>query len=138
MSQFKLDQRLQDDTVIISENDDLQCLLMNDQRYLWLILVPKQAGLEELHDLSPEHYHTLMGISRQLGKELVAEFDGDKLNVAAIGNVVRQLHLHHVVRRINDSAWPAPVWGTGTPEPYTVPQLNNLLATLRQTLTLAQ
>jgi len=95
MPQFKLDPRLQDDTVIVSDNDDVLCLLMNDQRYLWLILVPKQAGLEELHDLPLEHYNTLMGQSRQLGQELMAQFDGHKLNVAAIGNVVRQLHLHH-------------------------------------------
>jgi len=132
MPQFKLDPRLQDDTVIVSDNDDVLCLLMNDQRYLWLILVPKQAGLEELHDLP------LMGLSRQLGQELMAQFDGHKLNVAAIGNVVRQLHLHHVVRRVDDSAWPSPVWGIGTPEPYTAKQLDSLLTTLRQTLTLAQ
>jgi len=138
MPQFKLDQRLQNDTVIVSDKDDLLCLLMNDQRYLWLILVPKQAGLEELHDLPLEHYNTLMGLSRQLGQELMAQFDGHKLNVAAIGNVVRQLHLHHVVRRVDDSAWPSPVWGMGTPEPYTAKQLESLLTTLRQTLTLAQ
>ncbi|MBX2824516.1 MAG: HIT domain-containing protein [Gammaproteobacteria bacterium] len=138
LSGFQLDARLQQDTITICEDDKLLCLLMNDQRYPWVILVPRQPDLAELHELPPAQYHELMEISWQLGQDLMALFQGDKLNVAAIGNIVRQLHIHHVVRTVEDASWPAPVWGVGKAIPYTPDQLDARLQELRRSLRLAQ
>lgn len=94
-------------------------LLMNESRYPWFILVPQRAGLREIHELPRADRHQLMDESADLAAYLAREFRGDKLNLAAIGNLVPQLHLHHVVRRRDDPAWPAPVWGRFEPLPYT-------------------
>ncbi len=133
---FILDNRLQNDTTIIGETDTLLYLLMHDSRYPWVILVPKVPEVAELHELNQTHYNALMAASRQLGVDLMSLFNGHKLNVAAIGNIVRQLHLHHVVRQVDDFAWPNPVWGNGTPTPYAEADKVKLLEQLRQVLTL--
>ena len=118
MTEFTLDPRLQADTFALAEAPLCRLLLMNDARYPWFILVPRRAGVRELYELSDADQHLLLRESMALSRALAQAFAPDKLNVAALGNVVAQLHVHHVVRRVGDPAWPAPVWGRHPPQPY--------------------
>lgn len=108
---FQLDPRLQADTHKIATWPLCEVLMMNDRQYPWLILVPRVADATELYQLSTEQRSQLDDESIFLGRTLMRLFSGDKLNVAALGNVVSQLHIHHIVRFRSDPAWPAPVWG---------------------------
>ena len=108
---FQFHPRLLEDCHVIGRFPLCHVLLMNDANYPWFILVPDRPDLTELYQLSPEDQAALMGESTALSKALVAAFQADKLNVAALGNLVPQLHIHHVVRHRTDPAWPAPVWG---------------------------
>lgn len=93
-------------------------LLMNDAQYPWCILVPRREGVREIHELSDIDQQALLHESSTLGRALMQAFGGEKLNVAALGNVVPQLHVHHIVRFQADAAWPAPVWGRHPARPY--------------------
>jgi len=93
-------------------------LLMNDARYPWFILVPRRDDIQEIYQLDAEEQLQLQRESSLLGKHLMERFGGDKLNIAALGNLVSQLHVHHIVRYLDDAAWPGPVWGVGLPQPY--------------------
>ena len=103
--------QLAKDTIIIGRFDLCILLLMNDANYPWFILVPDRKHIKEIFQLEKSDQQTLLAESCLLSEVLAKEFSADKLNVAALGNVVPQLHLHHIVRYINDPAWPAPVWG---------------------------
>ncbi len=103
---------------------------MNDTHYPWLILVPEVAGIEEIYQLDSNQRLVLLEESSYLSERLAALYRADKLNVAAIGNVVRQLHIHHIVRYRNDKAWPAPVWGHSPAIPYSSDQLDETAAFL--------
>lgn len=116
---FELDPRLDADTTLLAQFDLSLLLLMNDARYPWCILVPKRPGIREIYELSLTDQGRLLRESSMLGRAMVQAFGADKLNVAALGNLVPQLHLHHVVRFVNDDAWPAPVWGRHPARPYT-------------------
>ncbi|HWY23460.1 MAG TPA: HIT family protein [Nevskia sp.] len=98
-------------------------LLMNDAQYPWCILVPQREGLREIYELDEPDQALLLRESVALGRALMSAFRGDKLNVAALGNMVPQLHLHHIVRHAGDPAWPAPVWGKQPPRVYTPAEL---------------
>ena len=111
-----------------------QLLLMNDAQYPWCILVPERTGLREIYELSEADQALLLRESVALGRALMQAFKGDKLNVAALGNMVPQLHLHHIVRHAGDPAWPAPVWGRHPPRPYTAAELEQRRAALRPLL----
>lgn len=111
MSEFKLDERLENDTFHLASWPLCDVLLMNDAQYPWVILVPRVEGATELFHLSDEQRQLLDQESIFLGKTLMELFSGDKLNVAALGNVVKQLHIHHVVRFEADPSWPGPMWG---------------------------
>ena len=91
---------------------------MNDSRYPWFILVPRRPGITEICRLAETDQIQLMRESSHLSRHLLAWFKGDKLNVAALGNLVPQLHVHHIVRFTTDQTWPGPVWGIGDPQPY--------------------
>ena len=108
---FKLDSRLHNDTFFVCDLSLCRVLLMNDSQFPWLILVPMKNDIAEIIDLSEEEQVTLLRESAQASKALQALFSPLKLNVAALGNVVRQLHVHHVARFDTDCAWPKPVWG---------------------------
>ncbi|HXH65222.1 MAG TPA: HIT domain-containing protein [Mariprofundaceae bacterium] len=95
-----------------------ELLLMNDARYPWYILVPRREGIREIFELAEADQQQLLHESSQLAQAMAGALAPDKLNIAAIGNIVPQLHVHHVARFRHDAAWPAPVWGIGTPEPY--------------------
>jgi len=128
---FGLDARLAADTLPCADLPLSRLLLMNDARYPWCILVPRRAGIREWYELDDDDQAQLLKESIWLGRTLMQRFGGDKLNVAALGNVVPQLHLHHVVRRQGDGAWPAPVWGRGTAEPYPPKQARDHCAVLQ-------
>lgn len=116
--QFELDSRLKKDTLHLASWPLCEVLLMNDSQYPWVILVPRRTGLRELFELTEKDQQMYWAESMALSKLLMAVFTGHKLNVAALGNVVSQLHIHHVVRFEGDAAWPGPVWGKVPAKPY--------------------
>jgi diadenosine tetraphosphate (Ap4A) HIT family hydrolase len=115
---FILDQNLDADTMVLGRFELCRVLLMNDARYPWLILVPEKPDLAEIIDLSEADQILLMGEIAAVSQGLKALFNPDKLNVGALGNRVRQLHVHVLARFVSDTAWPGPVWGVGQPQPY--------------------
>lgn len=130
MSTFKLDSTLAADTFTLAHWPLCEVLLMDDALYPWLILVPRRQGVRELYQLNQADSAQWLSESSVLGRWLMDAFRGDKLNVAALGNVVAQLHIHHVVRYRSDAAWPAPVWGCQPRQPYA----KDALAEIRQRL----
>jgi len=108
---FILDSRLQNDTFDFGSFSLCRLLLMNDRTYPWFILVPQREGIQEIHQLNDVDRQQFWKESHQLSLWMENYFNFDKLNIAALGNVVSQLHLHHVGRSKGDPAWPAPVWG---------------------------
>lgn len=130
-ARFELDPRLAGDTVFVADWPLCRALLMDDVRFAWLILVPRRAGLVELDDLDEDGRIRLMHEIRHATQALRAVTACDKLNVGALGNVVRQLHVHVVARREDDAAWPGPVWGAGLRQPYAPADRETLLARLR-------
>lgn len=128
---FELHPRLLADTQALAELPLSRLLLMNDARYPWCILVPRRQGLREIYQLDPSDQQQLLKESSQLGRALMEAFGGDKLNVAALGNLVPQLHLHHVVRFESDDAWPAPVWGQHPAVPLSDPQRDQRISALK-------
>lgn len=118
MTHFELDERLAADTFPVADLPLCRVLLMNDSRYPWVILVPRQASISEVFELSAQDQQQLWREATQLGEAMKTALAGDKLNIATLGNVVSQLHIHVVIRRHNDATWPAPVWGNGSPSAY--------------------
>jgi diadenosine tetraphosphate (Ap4A) HIT family hydrolase len=118
MNTFQLDSRLENDTYHVATGELSELLLMNDARFPWLILVPKTPDVSEIIDLSEAQSAVLMREIRRVSEALKTLFNPDKLNVAALGNHVRQLHVHVIARFVSDEAWPNPVWGHGERVPY--------------------
>lgn len=129
---FKLDSRLHNDTFFVCDLSLSRVLLMNDSQFPWLILVPMKNDIAEIIDLSEQEQVTLLQESALASKALQALFSPLKLNVAALGNVVRQLHVHHVARFDNDFAWPKPVWGNQPTVAYDPDKANALVEMLKQ------
>ena len=132
---FKLDERLAHDTIYLSELSLCRALLMNDRRYPWLILVPRYNGLKEIHDLSKEDQDNLMFEITKTTRIIEKLFTPDKINVAALGNSVSQLHIHIIARFKTDEAWPGPVWGIGSSQIYSYDEGNRLADLLVNSLT---
>jgi len=128
---FALHPRLQNDCLELGRFELCRLLLMNESRYPWLILVPERKGVGEIYQLDAADQVLLVRESSLLARGLAAAFAADKLNIAAIGNLVPQLHVHHVVRYRGDAAWPAPVWGKFAPLPYGEVGLQQVLARLK-------
>ena len=95
-----------------------QVLLINDSHYPWFVLVPKREGISDPIDLTQQDFALLWEESRLFSNAIMSAFLGDKLNVAALGNMTPQLHIHHIVRYKTDPAWPGPIWGKHPLEPY--------------------
>jgi len=93
-------------------------LLLQDANYPWFILVPDREAIYEIHHLTEQDQQQLLRESMILSHALEKAFAPDKLNIAALGNVVPQLHIHHIARYTTDPAWPAPVWGHQPRTPY--------------------
>ncbi|AAY36452.1 MULTISPECIES: HIT domain-containing protein [Pseudomonas] len=132
---FVLDSRLQQDTLPIGDFPLCRLLLSNDSHYPWFILVPRRAEITEVFQLSAADQVQLWQETTALSRVLNELFDADKINVAALGNVVSQLHMHVIVRKRDDAAWPAPVWGKQAAIAYTDEQFSAIRQQLKPVLT---
>lgn len=131
---FVLDPRLVQDTLTVGDFPLCRLLLSNDSNYPWFILVPRRADTTEVFELA-ETDQTKLWKETTLLSDLVSRvFKADKVNVAALGNVVSQLHMHVIVRYRTDAAWPAPVWGRHPAKPYTPEQVTALYSQLEAVL----
>jgi diadenosine tetraphosphate (Ap4A) HIT family hydrolase len=133
---FTLDPKLDADTLAVGDLALSTVLLMNDMRFPWLILVPKRANMADLIDLAEPDRSMLLAEISQASEALKALFAPDKLNVAALGNVVRQLHVHVIARFVSDEAWPKPIWGQGAAIAYPPHMAGPLIDRLRNALEL--
>ena len=124
---FRIDSQLERDTVRVAALPLCDMLLMNDANYPWLILVPRRASIRELIELNDHDQQQYQLESNMTSQLLQEQFKADKLNIAALGNIVSQLHIHHIARFYHDSAWPKPVWGVLPPLAYTPDELAKAL-----------
>lgn len=115
---FELHHRLKEDCFELGSFKLCTLLLLNDINYQWFILVPRREAVSEIFQLSVKDQHQLTEESSYLSSKLAGIFKADKMNVASLGNIVPQLHIHHIVRYKDDPAWPAPVWGHAAALPY--------------------
>ena len=134
MSGFELDSRLGRDCLVVGDFPLCRLLLMNDSLYPWCILVPRVVDVQEVYQLDEADQQQLLIESSYLARMLQKLFFADKMNIAVLGNVVSQLHMHHIVRYRSDAAWPAPVWGKHAAQPYQPEKLAEVMATLAQGL----
>lgn len=134
MADWVLDQKLADDSIFVADWPLSQLRLINDSRFPWLVLVPRVSNIEEIFQLSSYDQQRLLQESSHLAKTLSDLFKADKMNVAALGNVVRQLHVHHIVRYVGDCCYPSPVWGVGEAVSYTEQELRLCLEMLHDSL----
>ena len=130
-TEFELHPQLAADTVEVDRWDCCRVLLMNDATYPWLILVPQRPGLRDFHELATADLSLATAEIVRASRALEALFEPVKLNVAALGNQVPQLHIHVIARFENDPAWPKPVWGVAPAAPYDTGALAERLAALR-------
>ncbi|KIH81990.1 HIT domain-containing protein [Pseudomonas batumici] len=128
---FVLDSRLQQDTLPLGDLPLCRVLLSNDSNYPWFILVPRRADISEVFQLEAADQLQLWQETTELAQLLQSVFQADKMNVAALGNVVSQLHMHVIVRRRDDVAWPAPVWGKHPAQPYSDEEVARIREKLR-------
>ncbi len=131
---FSLDQRLSQDTDFVADLPLCRVLLINDSRWPWLILVPRRESLVELTDLDVADRARLIEEAARAADWLKAYAKAEKINFGALGNVVRQLHVHLVARHAGDPAWPGPVWGFGAAVPYADAESHALIAAARAAL----
>lgn len=118
LTEFSLDARLAADTHFVTSLELCDVLLMNDARFMWLILVPRIQGAIEIFHLDEAQKSQLWAEVDKMSGIVLALTNCEKLNIGALGNIVRQLHVHVVARDTIDAAWPGPVWGIGTAKPY--------------------
>lgn len=130
--QFEPDPRLAADSVLVADGPLSQLRLMDDARFPWLVLVPRLPAAEEWIDLDGAAQRLLLAEVNLAGRLLRSLGPVHKLNVGALGNIVRQLHVHVVARREGDAAWPGPVWGSGARVPYLPGPRDALVSSLRR------
>jgi diadenosine tetraphosphate (Ap4A) HIT family hydrolase len=119
LSAFELDARIDRDSALIKKLDLCQLRIQNDSRWPWLVMVPERPGMTEIFELSPADQTLLLAEVTKVGAALKKVTGATKINIAAIGNIVRQLHVHVIARFEGDANWPGPVWGFGQSTPYT-------------------
>lgn len=124
MANFELHPDLKRDGILIGEFPLCLVLLINDSAYPWFVLVPQRCGIKDAIDLEHADYQQLSEESRLFSIALMQVFSGEKLNIAALGNMTPQLHVHHVVRSSSDGAWPNPIWGFKPLTPYEAQEIN--------------
>jgi diadenosine tetraphosphate (Ap4A) HIT family hydrolase len=129
---WQLHPQLEKDTTALGDLPLSRVLVINDANYPWLLLVPRRVGVVEIIDLEEVERAQLMTEIARVGHVLKEITDCDKLNVAALGNVVPQLHVHIIARRKNDPAWPKPVWGVVPARAHDPGALNRFMTALRQ------
>lgn len=131
---FALDSRLKQDTWLIGDFPLCSLLLSNDSNYPWFILVPRREGISELFQLDEHDQQLMWAETTALARTLKDAFGADKMNVATLGNVVSQLHMHVIVRYQADVAWPGPVWGKHPAKPYTQAEVGAIQDKLKSAL----
>ena len=131
---FQLDDRLAADTVSVMQSGVVDIRLMRDARYYWLVLVPQIEGAVEWFDLPDVAARGLFTTTQECAQRLQALTRADKMNIAALGNMVKQLHVHVIARHEADEAWPGPVWGVGEAVDFDEAQLKDRLIALRAIL----
>jgi len=131
---FQLHPQLEKDCFVIGDLVLCRVLLMNDNHYPWCILVPMREHKKDIHELTEDEQVQLVCESSQLSQVMMEIFGGCKMNVAALGNVVPQLHIHHIVRRENDACWPKPVWGQVAARPYADTEARETCGKIRDAL----
>jgi diadenosine tetraphosphate (Ap4A) HIT family hydrolase len=115
---FKLNEKLNQDTYFIANLGLCQLRLMNDRHWPWLILIPQRPHIEEIFDLTPLDQAMLTFETNLVAQSLKLATGATKMNVGALGNIVRQLHVHVIARHVDDPNWPGPIWGYGQGEAY--------------------
>lgn len=128
---FKLDTQLEKDTFEIMNLELSKLLLMNNKNFIWLILVPEVYNAREIIDLSSENQQILMNEISKISKALKALYNPYKINIASLGNIVEQLHIHIVARNKNDHMWPKPVFGSEV-SLYSIDESNKIIKNLRK------
>ncbi|WP_448214292.1 HIT domain-containing protein [Colwellia sp. MEBiC06753] len=140
MEGFQLHELLVRDCIELIDLPLSKLLLMNDANYPWFVLVPRVDSVQDIYQMDWQQQQQFLNESSMLSEVLMTAFQGDKMNVAALGNVCPQLHIHHIVRFKNDIAWPKPIWGEHPLKPYSADEiaalkaqvLPNLMAILAQ------
>lgn len=134
MSEFVLDERLAKDSVLVANTGLCQVRLSRDSRWPWLILVPRRPAISEVFELTPLD-QTLLTFETDLVATALKSMTGaTKINIGALGNIVRQLHVHVVARSEGDANWPGPIWGFGQAEPYSDEERSALVTRLQKAL----
>ncbi|MDQ6989417.1 MAG: HIT domain-containing protein [Mariprofundaceae bacterium] len=118
--------QLQQDCIILGRFELCVLLLLNDAHYPWFILVPQRENIREIHELTAEQQQQFIQESSMLSQSIENIFKADKMNIAALGNMVPQLHIHHIARFTTDPAWPKPVWGLLPAKTYTTVQIEHI------------
>lgn len=131
---FSIHSILQADTINLGSFSLCEVLLMNDSRFPWIILVPKIPDLQDFHEIPTQHRDVLFQEIEAATETIQKHWQVDKMNVAALGNQVSQLHIHVIGRRRTDEAWPSPVWGHGTPIPYGATDMSDLIQSLKRAI----
>lgn len=131
---FELHPQLAKDCFVITDLELCRVLLMNDKNYPWCILVPMREGKKDLYELTDAEQHQFIVESSSLSRVMMHLFKGKKMNIAALGNMVPQLHVHHIVRFEGDPCWPKPVWGQVAPVLYSEKEAQSLMDRLRTAL----
>jgi diadenosine tetraphosphate (Ap4A) HIT family hydrolase len=134
LSEFELDARLARDTELVAKLGLCQLRLMKDSRWPWFMLVPQRNSVSEIFDLTPLDQTLLTFEANMVAAALKQATGAEKVNVAAIGNIVRQLHVHIVARSEGDPNWPGPIWGFGQSQPYDEAQQQDLIQRLTENL----
>ncbi len=133
-SGFALDRRLDRDTVPLMWLGLCELRVMDDSRWPWVVMVPQRPGIEEIHELTPLDQAMLTFEIAMVGQALKTATACDKINIAALGNVVPQLHVHVIARNEGDPCWPGPVWGNGPAEPWRREDLHAFIDKVKQRL----
>ncbi|MBE8717952.1 HIT domain-containing protein [Cellvibrio polysaccharolyticus] len=131
---FELHPRLAQDSVIVGQFELSLLLLSKDANYPWCILVPQREDIFEIHHLDNQEQQQLIRESSRLSEVMTSLFDAHKMNIAALGNVVRQLHIHHVARFVDDAAWPQPIWGKVPQKDYQPEAFEDRISRLQNAL----
>ena len=129
-TEFELAERIAAESVALVDLPLCHVRLMDDSRYPWLLLLPRRPGLVEWTELAPEDLATLSLEIAEACNALSAVASFEKLNIGALGNIVRQMHVHIIGRSVGDAAWPDPVWGRGQRQPYAPAERDRLSADL--------
>lgn len=131
---FTLHSQLAADGILIGDYPLSRLLMINDANYPWFVLVPRREEVQEIFQLSQADRAQLLDESCLLAEAMKDAFSADKLNIAALGNMVSQLHIHHIARYRDDPAWPAPVWGKCPARPYAETEREERIKRLRAVL----